>query len=390
MNHSARQHPNVPLAYRHGYEKGTCYDPSLANSYMIHTMVGDPVLDPVIQELSGLPPATLHQYIAAGIEGDSQVLCRAPKSLINFFDTLEPPEWVCHEDFNGGIRAFQANSSLFVLAFVSGVLVEGFTTLISKSFCATERVLHSPRRLRQNNRHFMEIFLPDGLRRYGDGWKLSVRIRFVHARLRNLLEKSNDWNGAVWGKPISAAHLGYAIAVFSVRLLSFSERLGAVLNDDERKSVLAIWRYVGYIMGIPETILFANGAEAQRMHEIGRLCEPAPDADSVAMANALIRTAPTVAGVGGRKERSAIRFLYRISRALIGDDLADGLEFPQMITLGVLPRYRIKEKVRRAIVSDSRIRAENAALLMQLSEYDRDGLSYRLPDHVKHFLSSEW
>ena len=390
MNQSARQRPNVPLAYRHGYEKATCYSPPLANNYMIHTMVGDPALDPIVQELSGLPAATLERYIAAGIEGDNEVLRGAPKSLINFFDTLEPPEWVRHEDFNAGIRAFQANSNLFVLAFVSGVLVEGFTTLISKSFCATERVLHSPRRLRQNNRHFMEIFLPDGLRRYGDGWKLSARIRFVHARVRNLLEKSNDWNGTVWGKPISAAHLGYAIAVFSVRLLSFSERLGAVLNDDEKKSVLAIWRYVGYIMGIPETILYANAAEAQRMHEVGRLCEPAPDADSVAMANALIRTAPTVAGIGGRKERSAISLLYRISRALIGDDLADGLQFPQMITFGVLPRYRMRERIRRAIVSDSRIRAENSALLIQLSEYDREGLSYRLPDHVKHLLSGEW
>ena len=386
MSHSAPQRLHVPLAYRHGYDKATSYSASLANNYVTHTRVGDPDLDPIIQDLSGLP----HRFIAAGIEGDNEALRRAPKSLSHFFDTLEPPEWVLHEDFGPGMRAFHANSNLFVLAFVSGVLVEGFTTLISKSFRATERVLHSPRRLRQNNRHFMEIFLPDGLRRYGDGWKLSARIRFVHARVRNLLENSDEWNATAWGKPISAAHLGYAIAVFSVRLLSFSERLGAVLSDDERKSVLAIWRYVGYIMGIPETILFANGPEAQRLHEIGRLCEPAPDADSVAMANALIRAAPTVAGIGGRKERSAIRLLYRISRALIGDDLANALEFPRMMTFGVLPRYRIRERIRRAIVSESSIRSENSTLLMQLSEYDREGLSYRLPDHVKHLLSGEW
>ncbi|MCY3989495.1 MAG: DUF2236 domain-containing protein, partial [Gammaproteobacteria bacterium] len=64
----------------------------------------------------------------------------------------------------------------------AGTLVEGFATTISKSFFMTGRVMErGVRRLRQNNRHQVEIFYPEGLRRENDGWKLSVRIRFVHA-----------------------------------------------------------------------------------------------------------------------------------------------------------------------------------------------------------------
>ncbi len=50
-----------------------------------------------------------------------------------------------------------------LVAFVTGVLVEGFSTLIAKSFNTTGRVAATPRRLMQNNRQLMEIFLPGSL-----------------------------------------------------------------------------------------------------------------------------------------------------------------------------------------------------------------------------------
>ena len=67
-----------------------------------------------------------------------------------------------------------------------------------------------PRRIRQNTRHFIEIMLPGALDREGEGWKLSVRIRLVHAQVRRLLRAADGWDEAVYGTPISAAHLGLA------------------------------------------------------------------------------------------------------------------------------------------------------------------------------------
>ena len=91
------------------------------------------------------------------------------------------------------------------------MLTDGFATLNSKSFVQTGRIFdNGVRRLQQNNRHFMEIYFPGGLQRYGDGWKLSVRIRFIHAQVRRLLGQSTEWSHEAWGVPISAAHLGYA------------------------------------------------------------------------------------------------------------------------------------------------------------------------------------
>ena len=50
-------------------------------------------------------------------------------------------------------------------------------------------------------------------------------------------------------------------------------------------------------MGIPETILYTTGADAEEMYKIGYMCEPEPDADSIAVANGLIQAIPAVADV---------------------------------------------------------------------------------------------
>ena len=81
--------------------------------------------------------------------------------------------------------------------------------------------------------------------------------------------------------PISAAHVGFAVTAFSARLLEHMRRLGAVYNDEESRSFMDVWRYTGYLMGIPETILFRDKEDALELFRIGLACEPDPEMESV-------------------------------------------------------------------------------------------------------------
>ncbi len=382
-----------PLAYAEGYAKARLYDEAAADNYVKHTTIGDPELDPMMQELaSSMDPGELHRFIGAGIEQREEVLREAPQALRDFFKNLEDPPWLDYEAFRPGIRAFHANVDIMLTAFVTVVLVEGFSTLIAKSFRITGRVASTRRRLQQNNRHMMDIFFPGGLHRDGDGWRLSTRIRFVHTRIRDLLAKSEDWNHELWGTPVSAAHLGFAISVFSKRLLDYSLKLGAKFSKEEYDSVLAVWRYTGYLMGIPETILYTDGVAAEEMHKIGHMCEPKADADSVAVANLLIEAIPAVADVNDPVEqKNLLALAHRLSRALIGNRLADAFQFPKTVSLlPTLFTYRMKQRIRRLLESDQLIRSGNFTQLIQISVYDEGGLSYKMPDHVYTSKSSEW
>lgn len=385
----------APGAYVEGYATARGVDPALADAYIRHTRIGDPDLDPVIEEVADLESDQLQRAIRAGIEQDAKALRQAPKSLRHFFeDKVGPPPWLDFEAHAPAVRAFNVNAANVLVAFVCGVLIEGFSTLISKSFATTGRVLNpesARRRLMQNNRHLMEVFFPGGMERDGDGWKLSTRLRFVHARVRHLLANSGAWDVGYYGTPISAAHLGLATTVFSMRLLEHAALVGAVFNENEQASVMQVWRYAGTVMGVPEGILFVDRDHARRIFDIAHLCEPEPDSDAAAMANALIGAIPLTAGIEGeRQQRKVMKLAYRLSRSLIGRELADQLQFPRMNTVGSLAAFRARQRLQRFVQGRQKVRLTNFSQMLDISVYDRPEERYRMPDHYLSARSNPW
>lgn len=388
----------MPTCYTEGFRKASEIDPDTAGNYIAHTTVGDPEADDVVEALATIDPGLAKKYISAGMDRDEDQLAGAPSIIKDFFLALNTvPDWVDFESFIPGIRMFHRNSKTVLAAFVGGVLIEGFSTNISKSFFITGRVRDSGvRRLKQNNRHMIEIFMPGGLLRDGDGWKLSVRVRLIHARVRHLLKYSDQWDSESWGEPLSAAHVGYSITAFSARLLEHMKSLGAKFTHEEEESFLAVWRYSGFLMGIPETILFHTKEEALRIFKIGYICEPDPDEYSVVMANSLVNSAPLVAGMTDSKARRDLsRYVYSVSRALIGHELADALKYPAQSTFGVLPWFRLQGHYNRLLgkLFPGHARQNNYINftgLIEVSAFDEEGISYRLPDHVHAERSSEW
>ena len=97
----------IPSAYTEGYARARSVDQAAADNYIKHTTIGDPELDPIMEELSSLPPADLHRFIGAGIEGQSEVLLGAPQVLREFSVRLIrlPP--------GSTMRPFAQGSALF-------------------------------------------------------------------------------------------------------------------------------------------------------------------------------------------------------------------------------------------------------------------------------------
>ena len=285
----------LPESYRPGWDAAAAADAGMAALYAQHVCLGDPAADAAVACLTG-PEAS--ELVRQGLEGGLAALDGAPEPLRAFFAALEtPPDWFDAEATRAGCRLFHGHADMFLGAFVSAVLVEGFATLISKSFAITGRIVDAGvRRLQQNNRHLVEIFMPGGLEREGEGFKLSVRLRLVHARVRQMLRQSPEWDEAADGMPISAAHVGFSTAAFSGLLLERARQLGVRPSAEEEHGFMAVWRYAGHLMGVPEPLACASVAQALRLHRTGRLLEPPPGIEAILLANALINGAPLVAG----------------------------------------------------------------------------------------------
>ena len=390
----------VPTDYNNpGYARACSLDPEMAENYVAHTVVGDPLADAAVEALSKLKRSESNRLISAYMSApDGKELPDAPPEVLALFDdVLSPPDWLDLPSLTAGIHMFHRNRKMVIAGMLAGVLVEGFSTNISESFFITGRLRdQGVRRLQQNNRHMVEIFLPGGMGPYGDGWRLSFRIRLVHAQVRYLLNNSEDWDTDALGVPLSAAHVGYAITAFSARLLKHMRSLGAIFSEEEAASFMATWRYSGLLMGIPESILFHGEEDALKLYEIGTMCEPEPSASSVVLANSLVNSAPLVVGINDPAEGQKLsQYVYKVSRALIGDTLANQLNYPKQSTFGVLPWFRVQAKYDRftsrflpKIARKSNI--SNFTTLLSGSWYHEEGITYDLPDHVYAEESSKW
>ncbi len=394
---------NIPSCYIPGYARAQALDPEMAANYIAHTHIGDPDADAVIEQMASLDGETAARLFKLGLNTEDplereHVLRDAPSALRDFLRKLDTrPDWVDTSAYMPGIRMFHRNSRLVLGAFVGGVLIEGFSTNISKSFMVTGRLRqYGVRRLKQNNRHMIELFMPGGMERIGDGWKLSVRVRLIHAQIRYLLKKSTEWDTEELGVPLSAAHMAFSAAAFSARLLKHLESLGAEFNDEERKSFMNIWRHSGFLMGVPETVLFRDEEEALRLFDVGRMCEPISGPEAIAMANSLINSAPLVIGVTEGAARYALtNYVYRVSRALIGNTLANELKYPSNRTFGVLQWFRFQSRYAQMMnrLFQKRNRDNNFSQftsLLEASAFDENGISYRLPDDLYAEKSRQW
>lgn len=383
----------IPTDYRSGLAAATPIDPVMAERYVRHMTVGDPAADALVAEFQNHPAAQQREWMRRGIEEGPAALADAPDAVRDFFAGVEQvPDWFDAKAAGLGCRAFHRHSEMFLGAFVGAVLIEGFSTRISKSFSITGRLVdQGVRRLKQNNLHLVEIFMPGGLDRRGEGWRLSVRIRLIHARVRHLLSNSDEWDLDAWGTPLSSAHIAYATAAFSGLLLQRAAMLGVTLTAEERASFMMIWRYSGWLMGVDPELLFTDQEEALRIHRIGTLCEPPPDLESILLANGLINSAPIVAGIADPKARKALTTrIYTISRALIGDALADRLRYPKshrLSGMGALALLRWTNRMERLLYGmvpalGRRRRAGQFQRMLEVSFHDPAGISYRMPEKL--------
>ncbi len=387
----------IPTDYLDGYENALQIDKDGASNYVLHTTVGDPLADELIDDMANLDQKQSAEVFRSALSPANEIAAGQELASLKRFREFcnEAPDWLDFDTLNPGCAMFHRNVPLVLAGMVAGVLIEGFSTNISQSFFVSGKLRYQGiKRLRQNNRHMLEIFMPGGLERYNDGWALSIRIRLVHAKKRRLLQVSDEWDEQVLGVPLSAAHVGFASAAFSARLIRHMKTLGASFSDEERKSFMQVWRYSAYLMGVPETILFRDENDALELFSIGQICEPPVSLESIAMAWSLINSAPLLAGATESEDRKKVADqISRVSRTLIGDQLADDLNLPKINTSLTLLEFKFLNAFQKVMSKFNRSKYEkqqNITKILELSHYDEEGIAFKLPDHYYAEESSNW
>lgn len=387
----------VPYLYVEGHQKARRVDPVLADAYIRNTLVGDPLADAAMAALADFKQSDSHRLIEAGMNGNDEMLREAPEALRVFFRELDrpPPFEYDPEKAAAGARVFYKYSDLFFVGLVLDSLVTGLSENLAKAFYITGRTAGNLRRVKQNTRQLVEITLPGGMDRSGDGWKLTVRIRMIHAQVRRMLLDSDEWDVAREGLPLNMAHMALASTGFSAIQLESARKLGVPLTEEQSEGFMHIWHYVTWLLGVPEELLYRTEEEALHLRKVARLCERPPGKMAAEVAHGYIGTVPELLGVTKpAKKKRLFNALYRTSRALMGNELADALQFPKQSTIGALAFVRMQRKAKvlysKIVPGALSHDFNNFAGMLQRSVYDDTGISYRMPDAIKDTASTPW
>jgi hypothetical protein len=319
---------------------------------------GDPLMDAWVERAQTLDPRQAHALFERALTGGIHAIGDGPSELIALFRQLSTvPLWVDGEAIELGARTARRAGPVAGAVLSSFSLMGGYrSSAVVKPLMMTGKLRYeASKRLTETGRFVIAITEPGALRLPREGFRAAVRVRHVHARIRHHLARSPEWNAAEWGLPINQADMLGTNLLFSLGFLMGGRALGLSFREEEAASVVHVWRYVGYLLGIDENLLPANEREAQRIMYLVGASQPPADADSVVLARALHEEPLERAKTERARRFARVEMAIRgsISRFLLGDEVADELALPKSRmrfgVRGIAPLVSAFEKARKNV-----------------------------------------
>src|SRR5690606_1086660 len=115
-----------------------------------------------------------------------------------------------------------------------------------------------------------------------------VRTRLMHSYARLKIKKSDqDWDRENWGEPINLWDMIATYTGFSLVFMQGLRKLGICISELEERGLFHLWKYVGYLIGIPAEFLPKTRTEAVAQFYWWSTTQAPGDADSAELALAL-------------------------------------------------------------------------------------------------------
>jgi hypothetical protein len=294
----------------------------------------DPLADAVVEAFEALPPrhgwGMLEQALTQGIASVPE----APAAIHALFAELDDvPVWVDWATLDRGGELLFRTGILGGIVLGAKSLVLGYVSPAgNKPLVLSGRLKQqASRRLNETSRFVQAVCRPNGLRRHGDGFAITVKVRLMHAQVRRMILRSGSWDSASLGAPINQHDMAGTQLLFSISVLEGLRSFGFRITSEESESYMHLWRYVSRIIGVEPDISVNSELEARALADLIAATQAAPDDDSRALVRALLDSPQTVAKneVDRRRAKRGTHIGEGLVRGLVGDEMADSLGVPK-------------------------------------------------------------
>lgn len=271
----------------------------------------------------------------------------APPALREFFTEVETePAWLDWDELDRGARFFRslgqnASDVLLQLSLVGGYRFGGPTDLLVATGGLTgEQTL---RRLAETQKWGSSLANPGALepprdgRPSGEGWRLTVHVRLMHALVNHSFE--SQWDTAQWGLPINQADQASTLGLFDGVLVIGARALGVPVSSADSRALMHLWKWVGHLIGVHPDFLVDDEWERHRIdyHVLlaqGPLTEAGPQLSQAVVEAQALRTYP-----GWPRALQRLRAAYERERLLSMLTVFLGVESMRELGLPMRPPW---------------------------------------------------
>ncbi len=190
-------------------------------------------------------------------------------SLANIFLQIQKqqPTWYDEDRIIKGQTIFE-NYAMSIMTLL-GVMSLPYCYAASpgnKALYLTEKMRKSPgKRLAETGEFTISVLRRGSLQKNQAGIFHITKTRLIHSMARYYLQK-DSWDKS-WGIPINQEDMAGTNMAFSYVILTGLQLSGIILSQQQKEDFLFVWRYIGYHLGIEESLLPENFQEARALSE---------------------------------------------------------------------------------------------------------------------------
>ena len=166
---------------------------------------------------------------------------------------------------------------------------------------------------------------------------LCLKVRLLHASIRQFVLNKTVWNTAEWGEPINQEDMAGTNLSFSYIILKGLKKMNIPFTNQEAEDYLHLWNVIGHFLGVEEQFLPDTMKESFWLDKLIAERQFAPSEEGKILTKALL--AVFEESVSGFYNKTAIAQM----RFLLGDDIADMVDVPKSTLFsGILAGVRTK------------------------------------------------
>ncbi|MBE2274553.1 MAG: DUF2236 domain-containing protein, partial [Flavobacteriales bacterium] len=230
----------------------------------------------------------IEKYSRSKISGDDNV----PESLKKLFIQMqETPAWFNEDLANIGARFCMRSGKNALIILRDFTLMGGYDfAYLNKPLIFTGALKKGAvKRLKDTLEFWVNVTRENALKTNSEAYQLMVRTRLMHSYARvKIKEKTENWDYKNWGEPINSWDMIATYTGFSLVFMQGLKKLGVKISEQEELGVFHLWKYIGYLLGIPPEFLPENKQQAVEHLYLWSSTQNKGDEDSIHLAKALL------------------------------------------------------------------------------------------------------